>query len=104
LRDHGHFVGFAPAEQPKYAIGVTLEHAGHGAAAAQVARDVMTFLFAPDRAMSNLVALEKGWGGDIETRMAADVQRWKEAQLGAAEPTAPPAANEADMPGREEPD
>jgi penicillin-binding protein 2 len=104
LRDHGHFVGFAPAEQPKYAIGVTLEHAGHGAAAAQVARDVMTFLFAPDRAMSNLVALEKGWGGDIETRMAADVQRWKDAQLGAADATAAPSDAETDTPGGERPD
>lgn len=82
LRDHGHFIGFAPVEQPKYAIGVTLEHGGHGAAAAQIARDVMTFLFAPDRAMTTLAAFEQKWGGDIATRMAADVARWQAEQAG----------------------
>jgi len=84
LRDHGHFIGFAPVEQPRYAIGVTLEHGGHGAAAAQIARDVMTFLFAPDHAMTTLAAFEQQWGGDIGTRMAADIARWKAAQEGIA--------------------
>jgi len=84
LRDHGHFIGFAPVEQPKYAIGVTLEHGGHGAAAAQIARDVMTFLFAPDRAMTTLAAFEQQWGGDIGARMAADVARWQAEQEGKA--------------------
>lgn len=84
LRDHGHFIGFAPVEQPKYAIGVTIEHGGHGAAAAQVARDVMTFLFAPDRAMTTLAAFQEKWGGDIATRMAADIARWQAAQAGQA--------------------
>jgi len=84
LRDHGHFIGFAPVEQPRYAIGVTLEHGGHGAAAAQIARDVMTFLFAPDHAMTTLAAFEQQWGGDIATRMAADVARWQAAQAGQA--------------------
>jgi penicillin-binding protein 2 len=88
LRDHGHFIGFAPVEQPKYAIGVALEHGGHGAAAAQIARDVMTWLFAPDRAMTNLAAFEQQWGGDIATRMAADSARWQAAQAGAAAPLA----------------
>lgn len=78
LRDHGHFIGFAPADQPRYAIGVVLEHGGHGAAAAQVARDVMTWLFAPDRAMATLAALQQTWGGDIAARMAAQTKRWKE--------------------------
>jgi penicillin-binding protein 2 len=79
FRDHGHFIGFAPVEQPRYAIGVALEHGNHGAAAGQVARDVMTYLFAPDRAMATLAGMEKGWGGDIATRMAADVQHWNQA-------------------------
>ncbi|HWI86364.1 MAG TPA: penicillin-binding protein 2 [Sphingomonas sp.] len=83
MRDHGHFIGFAPVEQPKYAIGVVLEHGGHGAAAAQVARDVMTWLFAPDRAMANLAAFEEKWGGDIPTRMAIDAQRWLATREGA---------------------
>jgi penicillin-binding protein 2 len=90
LRDHGHFIGFAPAAEPRYAIGVALEHAGHGAAAAQIARDVMTYLFAPDRAMATLVANEKQWGGDIATRMATDAGRWEEARNPSPQP--PPEA------------
>ena len=82
LRDHGHFIGFAPVEQPKYAIGVTLERGGHGAAAAQIARDVMTFLFAPDHAMATLATFEQNWGGDIGARMAADIGRWQAEQEG----------------------
>jgi penicillin-binding protein 2 len=95
LRDHGHFIGFAPADKPRYAIAVTLEHGGHGAAAAQIARDVMTWLFAPDRAMTNLAAFEQTWGGDIATRMAADAARWQAAQSGAAAPPPPDTPQEA---------
>ena len=100
LRDHGHFIGFAPVEQPKYAIGVTLEHGGHGAAAAQIARDVMTFLFAPDHAMTTLAAFEQQWGGDIATRMAADVARWQAEQAGqaVATPDTPQEAAGQDQP------
>jgi penicillin-binding protein 2 len=90
FRDHGHFIGFAPVEQPRYAIGVALEHGNHGAAAGQVARDVMTYLFAPDRAMATLAGMEKGWGGDIATRMAADVQHWNQAHSPAPVPDAMP--------------
>lgn len=87
-RDHGHFIGFAPVEEPKYAIGVTLEHGNHGAAAAQVARDIMTYLFAPDRAMSTLAGLEPGWGGTITDRMAAQTQRWNSAHDASPPPEA----------------
>ncbi len=70
-RDHAHFIGFAPVEQPRYAFSVLVEHGGFGAAAAApIARDTMTFLFAPDQAMKTLGALEQGWGGDLATRMA----------------------------------
>jgi penicillin-binding protein 2 len=100
LRDHGHFIGFAPVEQPKYAIGVTLEHGGHGAAAAQIARDVLTFLFAPDHAMTTLAAFEAQWGGDIGARMAADVARWQAEQAGkaVAKPDTPQEAAGEDAP------
>ncbi len=77
-RDHALFIGFAPLISPRYAISVIIEHGGWGAqAAAPVARDVMTWLFAPDKAMETLVALEKGWGGDINTRMAAKAAGYK---------------------------
>lgn len=42
LRDHALFVAFAPADDPKIAIAVLAEHAGHGGStAAPVARKVM---------------------------------------------------------------
>jgi penicillin-binding protein 2 len=42
LRDHALFIAFAPADDPKIAIGVIAEHAGHGGSvAAPIARQVM---------------------------------------------------------------
>ena len=42
FRDHALFVGYAPYDNPKYAISVVIEHGGSGsAAAAPVARDIM---------------------------------------------------------------
>jgi penicillin-binding protein 2 len=71
FRDHALFVGFAPLVNPRYAISVIVEHGGFGAqAAAPVARDTMTYLFDPAKAMATLTAVEAGWGGDIATRMA----------------------------------
>lgn len=95
LRDHGHFIGFAPFDQPKYAIGVTLEHAGHGAAAAQVARDVLTYLYAPERALSTLAANEARWGGGIAERMAAETARWDTAHLAGPPPEEQAAEDQA---------
>lgn len=70
-RDHAHFIGFAPVIEPRYAFSVIVEHGGFGAAAAApIARDTVTWLFAPDKAMTTLAALEKTWGGDLKTRMA----------------------------------
>jgi penicillin-binding protein 2 len=41
-RDHALFVGFAPAEAPRYAVAVIVEHGGGGStAAAPIARDVL---------------------------------------------------------------
>ena len=41
-RDHALYVGFAPYENPRYAVSVVVEHGGGGsAAAAPVARDVL---------------------------------------------------------------
>jgi len=42
LRDHALFIAFAPAEDPKIAVAVLAEHAGHGGSiAAPMARQVM---------------------------------------------------------------
>jgi penicillin-binding protein 2 len=41
-RDHALFVGYAPAENPRYAVAVVVEHGGGGsAAAAPIARDAL---------------------------------------------------------------
>ncbi|RLJ41053.1 peptidoglycan glycosyltransferase [Litoreibacter meonggei] len=41
-RDHALYVGFAPADAPKYAVSVVVEHGGGGStSAAPIARDVM---------------------------------------------------------------
>jgi penicillin-binding protein 2 len=71
-RDHGLFVCFAPVDVPRYAASVVIEHGLGGArAAAPVARDVLTYLFDPAKAMGFLTELEKTWGGDINTRAKA---------------------------------
>ena len=72
FRDHSLFVCYAPADAPRYAMSVVVEHGTQGArAAAPIARDVMTFLFDPGKAMDSLRALEKGWGGTPTERMEA---------------------------------
>lgn len=43
MREHALFTGFAPIDDPKYAVCVLIEHGGGGAkAAAPVARDILT--------------------------------------------------------------
>lgn len=70
-RDHGHFIAFAPYDKPKYACAVVVEHGGGSGAAYPIARDVMTYIFAPDKAMSVLDEFEKQWGGNVQQRMSA---------------------------------
>jgi penicillin-binding protein 2 len=70
-RDHGLFVFFAPYENPRYAGSVVIEHGLGGAkAAAPVAKDVLTYLFDPERAWASLNALEQQWGGTLAERTA----------------------------------
>ena len=69
-RDHGLFVCYAPTVNPRYAASVVIEHGMGGArAAAPIAKDVLTFLFDPDKAMAALESFEAGWGGNIQERM-----------------------------------
>lgn len=54
FRHHALFVGYAPAEAPRYAIGVVVEHGIGGAlAAAPVARDLLTLALKRDPAGVN---------------------------------------------------
>jgi len=70
-RDHGLFVAFAPVDAPRYAISVVIEHGSHGAAAAAIARDVMTFLFEPERALATLAPLEAAFKAKRAAEFAA---------------------------------
>jgi len=85
-RDHGLFVFFAPYENPRYAGSVVIEHGLGGArAAAPVAKDVLTYLFDQERAMTSLTALEQQWGGTLLERTArrqAQVEEVSKTSLG----------------------
>ena len=84
-RDHGLFVFFAPASNPRYAGAVVIEHGLGGArAAAPVAKDVVTFLFDRQRAMASLAALEEQWGGTLAERNARRANAVKAAAQAAA--------------------
>ncbi len=90
LRDHALFVCFAPADNPRYAAAVVLEHNGHTVRnldTPMIGRDIMTWLFDRDRAMKSLAEVEPSWGGDIATRMNAQAAAYRAAQ------SPPPAAN-----------
>ncbi len=86
-RDHGHFISFAPADQPRFACAVVVEHGGGSAAAYPIARDVMTFLFDPGKAMDVLRGFEAEWGGTAQQRMAARYRSYA-AQYGVSVPKA----------------
>jgi penicillin-binding protein 2 len=87
MRDHSHFVAFAPVDRPRYACAAIVEHGGFGAsAAAPLVRDVMTYLFDKDRAMAALLPLEQQWGGSIAQRMAEQARQWEARPPGAPPP------------------
>jgi len=85
-RDHSLFIAYAPTDAPKYAMAVVIEHGTFGArAAAPIARDVLTYLFDPQRGMDILTSLERSWGGTPEQRMAAKYEAFSR-QYGATAP------------------
>ncbi len=69
-RDHGHFIAFAPFDKPRYACAVAIEHGGGSSSAYPIARDVMTFLFDPQKALETLHDFEKQWGGTAQERLS----------------------------------
>ncbi|TRW17548.1 penicillin-binding protein 2 [Glacieibacterium frigidum] len=86
-RDHALFVAYAPVINPRYAVSVIVEHGMHGGtAAAPVARDVLTYLFEPERANATLRIIE------------ADAARRKAANEAAAKAAADAAAAAAPAP------
>lgn len=97
LRDHALFQGFAPYDNPRYAIATIIEHGGHVSRiedAPMISADVMTYLFDPAKALERLDGYEKQWGGDPSTRQKAQMEAWRIAKgLETAPP--PPAADNA---------
>ena len=80
LRDHALFISFAPAVEPRFAIGCIIEHGGFGAsAAAPIVRDCMTYLFDQQKAMDILAPLEQQWGGTLAERTARRAARFEAA-------------------------
>lgn len=99
LRDHALFICFAPADKPRYAAAIVLEHNGHvirNLDTPMIGRDIMTYLFDKERALKALAEVEPTWGGDIRTRMAAQEAAYR-AAANAPSP-AQAAATETDAP------
>lgn len=97
LRDHALLVAFAPADKPKYAMAVVLEHNGHTVANLDTpltGRDIMTYMFDRERALKSLAEVEPTWGGDIATRATAEAAAYRAAA--SAPPPAVGAATEQD--------
>jgi penicillin-binding protein 2 len=99
LRDHALFICFAPADNPRYAAGIVLEHNGHtirNLDTPMIGRDIMTYLFDREKALKALAAVEPTWGGDIRTRMAAQEAAYR--ATAATPPPAQAAATETNVP------
>jgi penicillin-binding protein 2 len=80
LRDHSLFAAFAPAENPRYAVGAILEHGGFGAqVAAPLVRDTFLFLFNKQMALENLAVFEQSLGGTLDERIARRTAAWRQA-------------------------
>lgn len=85
MRDHGLFVGFAPFDNPRYAVSVVAEHGGSGAgAAAPLAKDVLTYLFDREQAEKDLARVQEG----RERKRAAEEAARRAAEAAAAAQTA----------------
>ncbi|MDO7842673.1 penicillin-binding protein 2 [Sphingomonas immobilis] len=110
LRDHALFVCFAPADKPRYAAAIVLEHNGHTVRnldTPMIGRDIMTYLFDRERALKSLAEVEPTWGGDYKTRMAAESEAYRlaanappptvaaQTEVGATAATEAPAVNAA---------
>ncbi|WP_240197851.1 penicillin-binding protein 2 [Novosphingobium sp. P6W] len=88
-RDHGHFISFAPADNPRYACAVVCEHGGGSGSAYPIARDVLTYIFDKQKGMDILTDLEKKWGGTAKERLDARYRAYS-AQYGVGAPAVSP--------------
>ena len=98
LRDHALFQGFAPFDNPRYAVACIIEHGGHmirNEDAPMIASDTLSYLFDPKKAMEKLEALEKGWGGTPTERQARQMGAFRLARAIEKGEVPPPQADNA---------
>ncbi|WP_148276535.1 penicillin-binding protein 2 [Sphingobium sp. SYK-6] len=89
-RDHALFQGFAPHDNPRYAIACIVEHGGHldrNQDAPMISGDCITYLYDPAKAMEKLTNLERSWGGTPQQRLERQLNEFRVARgLAAAAP------------------
>ncbi|MBO9582196.1 MAG: penicillin-binding protein 2 [Sphingobium sp.] len=98
LRDHALFQGFAPFDNPRYAISVVLEHGGHTNRiqdSPMIAGDCITYLYDPAKALQKLDAFEKEWGGTPQDRLERQLNEYRIAKGLAPLPDVPNVATAA---------
>ncbi len=98
LRDHALFIGFAPYDNPRYAIATVLEHGGHINRiedTPMIAADTISYLIDPVKAMERLESYEKIWGGTPQQRQKAQMNAFRVAK-GLAPAVAPTVSDAAD--------
>jgi penicillin-binding protein 2 len=80
-RDHALFVAYAPADAPRYAVSVIIEHGiAGGRYAAPIARDVLTFLHDRERAMRALEPVERALAQKRATAARAEASAVRAAE------------------------
>ena len=85
MRDHAWMICFAPADAPRYAMSILVEHGGHGGVVcAPIARDVMMYLFEPEVALASLARIR----GDAKRRADVEARARAAAARRAAAPVA----------------
>jgi len=101
FRDHALFVAFAPADAPRYAVSVIVEHGSSGSrAAAPIARDLLTWIYDRERAEAQLARLQtareaaRRARAEAAARATADAAAAAAAERASARP-APPAGPDA---------
>jgi len=98
LRDHALFQGFAPYDNPRYAISVIIEHGGHTNRiqdAPMIAGDCITYLYDQAKALEKLDGFEKGWGGTPQQRLEQQLNEYRIVKGLAPLPDAANASNAA---------
>ncbi len=98
LRDHALFQGFAPHDNPRYAVATILEHGGHINRIEDsplISSDVISYLYDPAKAMERLEKYEAGWGGTPQARLKAQMDAFRIAKGLAPAPVEAEAENAA---------